>query len=271
MVEQVREHPVPAALAGVGAGLVWWMMRRSSHRQTWRSEDMYDWDNADLTYDRDMASLDIDSDDGSTRRRAAWASTATGWTRVLRDNPVPASIAAASIGYMLWHRRDEPTTEYMGEPYGEDVYHADTQGTAARVTDAARDMSRQARERAAEMGEQVGETVRHAQERASAVTHDVQRRLRTARAQTTSQFERWLRDNPMAVGIAALAAGAVVGMTVPRTRTEDAYLGASRDALVDRATDSAQQLKEQVRDKVQSVAHELTEEMSNSNKPASGV
>ena len=117
----------------------------------------------------------------------------------------------------------------------------------------------------------MSESVRHAQERASAVSHDVQRRLRSAGARTTSQVGRWMHDNPMAVGIAALAAGAVVGLAMPRTRAEDDYLGASRDALVDRASDTAQQLKEQVRDKVQEVAHDLASEMNTGtrNPPAS--
>ena len=270
MVEQVREHPVPVALAGAGAGLVWWLMRRSSSRQTWSSEDMYDWDDANVTYERDMASLDIDSDDGSTRRSSAWTSGATGWARVLRDHPVPASIAAASIGYMLWNRHGADDAHHM-RPVDELGYPVDTYGSTPRVADTARDVTRQARERASEMGEHMSESVRHAQERASAVSHDVQRRLRSARARTTSQVGRWMHDNPMAVGIAALAAGAVVGLAMPRTRAEDDYLGASRDALVDRASDTAQQLKDQVRDKVQEVAHDLASEMNTGtrNPPAS--
>jgi ElaB/YqjD/DUF883 family membrane-anchored ribosome-binding protein len=269
VVEQVREHPVPVALAGAGAGLVWWLMRRSSSRQTWSSENMYDWDDANVTYERDMMSLDIDSDDGSTRRRSAWMGGTPGWARVLREHPVPASIAAACIGYLLWNRR-AATDDYM-TPSEARAYTGATPGTTARVADTAKEMTRLARERAAGMGEQMSESVRHAQERATEVTHDVQRRIRSAGARTTSQLERWLHDNPMAVGIAALAAGAVVGLAVPRSRTEDSYLGSSRDALVDRASDTAQQLKEQVRDKVQEVAHDLANEMNTgtSTPPAS--
>ena len=265
VADQVREHPVPVALAGVGAGLVWWMMRRSSSRHDWSREDMYDWDDAQVSDGRDMATLEIDSDDGTTRRGSAWTGGATGWTRVLRDHPVPASIAAASLGYMLWNRSGMRSDDYSSGSsagYGDDVYGVErTPSTASRVADTAREMGRQARERAAGVSGQVGDSMRQAQHRASEMTHDVQRRLRTAGTRTTSQFDRWMHDNPLALGIAALAAGAVVGLSLPRTRAEDSYLGASRDALIDRATDSAQQLKEQVKEKVQTVAGDLASDL----------
>ena len=52
VVEQVRERPVPIALAGAGVGLAWWLMRRASSRQTWSRDDMYNWDDDTTgTYD----------------------------------------------------------------------------------------------------------------------------------------------------------------------------------------------------------------------------
>ena len=51
---------------------------------------------------------------------------------------------------------------------------------------------------------------------------------------------------------------AVVALTMPRTRAENQVMGGSRDALIERASDSAQQLKEQVREKVKEVADDLT-------------
>ena len=91
------------------------------------------------------------------------------------------------------------------------------------------------------------DTVRLARRRAGQVSR-----------QTSSQFDHWMQENPLAVGVAAMAAGAVVALTMPRTRTENQVMGGSRDALIDRASDSAQQLKEQVREKVQEVADDLT-------------
>jgi len=282
VVEQVRERPMPVPLAGAGVGLVWWLMRRASSRQTWSRDDMYNWDD-DTTgtrdYRRDYAFRDNDDD----RMGRRWQGDG-GWMGALRNNPLPASIAAASIGYMLWSRRSSSmgSDDYSGRSaayagYDED----DVYGRPAteRVGDAARDMGRQAREKAGALGEQARETAtalgEQAREKASAIGDQVSDTVRSARTravqvsrQTSTQFDHWMQENPLAVGIAAMAAGAVVGLTMPRTRAENQVMGASRDALVDRASDSAQQLKDQVRDKVQEVAGELTNNTS-SNGPSS--
>ena len=236
---------------------------------------MYEWDDADVSYERDYATLEVRSDEDWSGQ----GSTGRSWTRVLLDNPVPASIAAASIGYMLWSRRSNGWSDDDGVgvrsayAYGDDVVADDTSAsrTGARVTETARDMSRQAREKAGAIGEQVSDTVRSAQTRATQATRDVSRRLRSASSQTSTQFDRWMRENPLAVGVAALAAGAVVGLSVPRTQTENQVMGASRDALLDRATDSAQQIKDQVREKVQSVASDLTKGQQDTDSPAFGT
>lgn len=214
---------------------------------------MYDWEDDDMTvrgeYGTTTARFDEDWAEGEWRpRRAAWGG-------VLRDNPVPAAIAAASIGYMLWTRRSGMASDDM------DTWSADGvsgSGTTAAVADKAREMRRQAREAASNVGEQVSGTVREAQAKAGDVSRKVSERWSSARAQTSSHLDRWLQENPMAVGVAAMAAGAVIGLSVPRSRVEDRTMGATRDALVDRASESAQHLTTQVRDKVQEVAGDDT-------------
>lgn len=282
VMEQVRERPVPIALAGAGVGLAWYLMRRASSRQRWSRDDMYDWDNDTMStrdYRRDNGASAYDN-----RTSGRWNGDG-GWMRALRDNPLPASIAAASIGYMLWSRRSSVMADDMRSPayagYDEDVYG---ESTAGRVSDSARELGRQARDKAAAFGEQALETAsalgeqargkasalgEQARETASAISGQVSDTVRSARTragqvsrQTSTQFDHWMHENPLAVGIAAIAAGAVVGLTMPRTHAENQVMGASRDALVDRASDSAQQLKEQVRDKVQEVAGDLTNTMS---------
>lgn len=266
-VEQFRENPLPIALAGAGAGLVWWMMRRSSSRQIWSSNDMNNWDD-DVTGTRDYASFERQDDDydlASDRRHD------NGWLRAILDNPVPASLAAASVGYLVWNRRHTIAGNRVGLYPDYDVEATDGPSTTERVGEAARDLRRQAGEKASAIGEQVTDTVRSVQTRAGEVSRTVSHRLQSAGTQTSTQFDRWLQDNPLAVGVAALAAGAVVGLSVPRTRAENQVMGASRDALIDRATDSAQQLKDQVRDKVQEVAQDVKRDFSAATSDAFGA
>jgi ElaB/YqjD/DUF883 family membrane-anchored ribosome-binding protein len=284
VMEQVRERPVPVALLGAGAGLAWWMMRRASSRQTWSNDDMYNWDD-DTMGNRNASTRTRSYATGerqyADRSQSGWQSEG-GWMQVVRDNPLPASIAAASL-YMLWSRRSSAAGDhYVGSrpPYSgasaDERYRAsarrpgDTgQNMGQQALEKASELGHMASEKASELGDQVSDTMRTARQRADQLTR-----------QTSTQFDHWMRENPLAVGVAAMAAGAVMGLTVPGTRAENRALGASRDALVERATDSAMQLKEQVRDKVQEVAGDLANSTSNtgaqdpstsSSPPTAGV
>jgi hypothetical protein len=57
----------------------------------------------------------------------------------------------------------------------------------------------------------------------------------------TDRFNTTLQENPMALGVAALAAGAIFGLTLPATRVEGEYMGEDRDRLVDHARSLAQE------------------------------
>ena len=59
-------------------------------------------------------------------------------------------------------------------------------------------------------------------------------------------FNRWIRENPLAVGAAAVAVGAVIGAAIPETRRERELIGDARDRLVGAAKDLATQKVEQV-------------------------
>jgi ElaB/YqjD/DUF883 family membrane-anchored ribosome-binding protein len=223
-----------------------------------------------VTRPRDYAYFDRQDDDyqvTSDRRT-------DGWMRAILDNPVPATLAAASVGYLVWNRRHTIASSSADMYAAYDGESADLgfDGPSAteRVGEAARDLRRQAGEKASAIGEQVTDTVRTVQARAGEVSRNVSYRLQSASTQTSTQFDRWMNDNPLAIGVAALAAGAVVGLSMPATRTENQMMGASRDALVDRAADSAQQLKDQVRDKVQEVAEDVKRDFSAAASSAAG-
>jgi ElaB/YqjD/DUF883 family membrane-anchored ribosome-binding protein len=77
------------------------------------------------------------------------------------------------------------------------------------------------------------------------------------RAET--QFERWMRENPLAVGAAALAVGAAVGLSAPATDTENAWLGEARDGLVERVQDVAKDTVTQATQAVDNVSQAVDE------------
>jgi ElaB/YqjD/DUF883 family membrane-anchored ribosome-binding protein len=71
-------------------------------------------------------------------------------------------------------------------------------------------------------------------------------RARRAMMQARTRLDSMLHENPMALGIVALAAGALVGAALPSTQTESRYLGPARETLVETAREAAQNAVQKV-------------------------
>ena len=88
---------------------------------------------------------------------------------------------------------------------------------------------------------------------------------------TQNQLDRMLQENPLALGLAALAVGAAVGLSIPTTEVENQYLGETRDQLVGKARGVAQQTAQQITSSVEQVAQNVKEQVSapaSDNPPA---
>ena len=82
-------------------------------------------------------------------------------------------------------------------------------------------------------------------------------RARGAASSAAGTMNDWCADNPMAAGAIALAIGAAIGASVPRTEFEDRTLGETRDRAWQKASQAAQNLKENVTQKVSTAAENL--------------
>ena len=71
-------------------------------------------------------------------------------------------------------------------------------------------------------------------------------RARVAAYRARNRWESMLDENPMALGIAALAAGALIGATLPQTDVENEYLGETRDQMLESAREVAHDAVEKV-------------------------
>jgi ElaB/YqjD/DUF883 family membrane-anchored ribosome-binding protein len=151
----------------------------------------------------------------------------------VRDNPVPALLIGAGVAWLLMRSRGGRSSYAGYSGYGgRSTYsgYSGAGGSRYRVRE-----DRPASEMETSWTEAASDTAGQMQRRMSEYGRS---------AETT--LERWLRENPLTVGTVALAAGAVVGLGLPRTRTEDAWMGEARDTLVERAQDTAQQAVEKV-------------------------
>jgi len=218
LMQTVRDNPFATALIGVGVGMLW-MKRRS---QSYGSR--YDMDRGSYGGDRYV----VGQEDFYSSRRAG-------------------DRYYAGRGY--YAGAGERESSGLADK-ASDVADA-AREKVSDVADAARDAAHRATDAVSSAASRVADTTR---EQAQYVAREARYRANEA----GDMFERALEERPMAVGIAALALGALVGMALPETRVENRYMGETRDNLVENAKSVAQDTVQ----KAQRVAHEATQHLN---------
>jgi ElaB/YqjD/DUF883 family membrane-anchored ribosome-binding protein len=171
----------------------------------------------------------------------------------VRDNPIPALLIGAGVTWLLMRSRTGSSAySGYGGYGGRSTYSGYPAGSRYRVRE----------DTTTGPGSAASWT-----ETASEATERLQQRVSDYGRSAETTLERWLRENPLTVGTVALAAGAVVGLGLPRTRTEDAWMGEARDTLVERAQETAQQAVERVGD----VAEQVQQSASDVRQAAGDV
>ena len=216
----------------------------------------------------------------NTRERIA--GTGRGLAQTIRENPLPAAMAAAGIGWLLLSSRDQRSTSRFtsGEPdefaIPDESYHATgIRGGARNVADNVNERAHDLKERASDLTERAQEATHRVVERAKETgdrvadradeaMHRVRERARVTAHRVENQFE----ENPMGIGAVALALGLAIGLSVPSTRREAALLGDARDRLVDKTrervaetTDRVERVVERALPEVQNVVREAAREV----------
>ncbi|HEY6661126.1 MAG TPA: DUF3618 domain-containing protein [Pyrinomonadaceae bacterium] len=104
--------------------------------------------------------------------------------------------------------------------------------------------------------DQVKETASDLATRSTNALSDLGTKAKDSASTIGTRFGQVLRDNPLAVGAVAVAAGTAVGLVLPSTRFENEYIGEASETLVDKAEEVARGAL----DKVQSAAKQMTSE-----------
>jgi ElaB/YqjD/DUF883 family membrane-anchored ribosome-binding protein len=73
-------------------------------------------------------------------------------------------------------------------------------------------------------------------------------------------YDHYINENPLAVGAAAFAIGAVVGLAIPSTRYEGEMLGEARNDLLRKAQDKGSMLLDKTRHIVDEAANTVSKE-----------
>jgi ElaB/YqjD/DUF883 family membrane-anchored ribosome-binding protein len=184
--------------------------------------------------------------------RREWQGDGNGVIDRIRENPVPAAIAAASIAWIAFSRRRPrySTAIYgstrAGQPFIEETVISEDIDDVTELgpygTDAAHESRRSVRHAANDVAG-----------RAQSMVRDASGRVRYATSGAGTRLQRFVRDNPLAAGAMAAAVGATIGMALPETRRENELMGEARDTLVDRAQDAARGAAERVQDTAERV------------------
>ena len=125
--------------------------------------------------------------------------------------------------------------------------------TPARAAEAWRVFTRGYASSARETAGQYAESARERARRASEAA-------RRAASTATTTVDDFTDQNPLAVGLIALAVGIAIGMAVPATEIENRTMGEARDRAWERASKAASEIKQNVTKKVEDVAENFVNE-----------
>ena len=211
LTHQMQSHPLPAALA-LG-GLAWWMMRG-------RRASSYDYD--DGVASGVLPALAVGAlgyylfSQRIMEHGAPLAQRFAERLRAVPDRVAPGSTASTSIAAEA--RRLESMTDrvrHLGETA--DQYRQRAQAAVGAYAG------------------QAAEQARHLGDAARTRVEETTTTLLERSEELVETVDRWMHENPLTVGVAAFALGAIAGLSMPVTETEHRTLGVARESLMEQA------------------------------------
>ena len=168
-------------------------------------------------------------------------------------NPIPVALIGLGLGMLAMRRfrggngydyETRRTTPRVRRPNTLGQMQYETTGSLDTGTSSTGTLS------------QVRETASDLATRSTNALSDLGIKAKDSVSTIGTRFGQVLRENPLAVGAVAVAAGTAVGLVLPSTRFESEYIGEASERLVDKAEDVARGAL----DKVQSAAQQMTSE-----------
>ncbi|CAN5178643.1 hypothetical protein BH24CHL7_BH24CHL7_08350 [soil metagenome] len=198
----------------------------------------------------------------------------------IRENPVPAALAALGIGWLAMRLREQQSSGQGNGPrhgYNQGYYagRGDMAGmyqprggdpmdgvrdSAQRVAYGGQDAAGQAVQQAQRLGENAQGAAQDVVAQTQQTVQQAQWQVQGTVNQAQRQFDRTLNDNPLAMAALAVGVGAAVALAIPETQQERELLGEHRDRLVSQAQSVATQALEQAESKVQETGEQLRSE-----------
>lgn len=238
LLDTVRQNPIPLALAGIGIGWLAVRLRENAaNRGSSHQRDRYTQYNG-YGYQGNYQG---------------------GSNRYYGDTSAP--YRQTDYGQYPNNGAGPYYSQSYGQGYsqgGNGPSLADqAQSKVGQATDAAQNVAGQVTDKAQQVAGQVTDQAQQVagqlQDQAQQVAYQAQQGVYRAQG----WFQRTLDENPLALGLVALAGGALAGLAVPETDQERQWMGPARDQLVEKAQEKAQdtlQKAQQVAEKSVSAA-----------------
>jgi ElaB/YqjD/DUF883 family membrane-anchored ribosome-binding protein len=238
VVDMVRQNPIPAAMIAMGIG--WLFMNNRGQQAHHESRRDYRYQAPQSYSGRVYVPTGAENYGATGQYHGQGHSTTTHQHDVeFRDK--------RSSGDLTGRAREmagdvaDQAQRFVGD-VGDQA-----QRVVGNVTGQAQDTAYQAQNLAGDMAGRAQETFADAAEQA-----------RYQAWLARSGFERFLDDNPLAVGAIALGVGAAIGFFTPSTRYEGELMGEARERIVEKAQETFVEAKSQVQDTVQEVVADVT-------------
>ncbi len=177
----------------------------------------------------------------------------------VRENPMALALIGAGVAWLMMGRgptatssddrwRGESDTGYGGRSGDHWQSYADGQD---KLRDGDSTLTGKAMASVSDLGETLGEVpgkVRDAMGKAAEGMQSSVEQVKEKAGTTVRPLTDTIIAQPLLVGAATLAIGAILGSALPRTRTEDRLLGPQRDKMWNAASQATAEMGERVAD-----------------------
>lgn len=168
---------------------------------------------------------------------------------------VPFALIGLGVGlFFLNSRKTASTPEYRFKPSGRSS--ADFEGTEPSLLSSAQN---KVADTASSAYENASEKAGTAYRAVADTAGDAYTKAGELGTKAVDQYRHYSNENPLAIGAAALALGAVVGWAIPGTRYEGEMMGETRDNLLAKAEDTARDAVHKVQEVGEQAAKSFNE------------
>lgn len=172
----------------------------------------------------------------------------SGIFETIRRNPIPAAMAAVGIGWLLMNRSDGRQS-YGSSRRWDDQWRDSERygyGYTGYPNDANRGVTDRAGETIDQVGQKAGEVAENVRSTVGSTVGQLPDQVGSTAREVSWNAERFAQENPLALGAAAFAVGAAIGMALPETEVERNVLGGPAATAIDKAQEAASDAVQQL-------------------------